>query len=59
MGGDEFALTNESPPIRISRDTQNKLLDKGLVSRLPKVMCHITTHQHRGQSRRWSVPVPV
>ena len=53
MGGDE------SPPIRISRDTQHKLFNKELVSRLSKVMCHITTHQHRVQSRRWSVPMPV
>ena len=52
MGGDE------SPPIRISRDTQNKLFNKELVSRLPKVTC-ITTHQHREYFRRWSVPVPV
>ena len=37
MGGDEFALANESPPIRISRDTQYKLLNKEFVSRLPKV----------------------
>ena len=28
MGEDEFALTNDSPPIRISRDTQNKLFNK-------------------------------
>ena len=36
MGEDEFALANESPPIRISRDTQSKLFNKELVSRLPK-----------------------
>ena len=36
MGGDEFALANECPPIRISGDTQNKLFNKELVSRLPK-----------------------
>ena len=29
MGGDEFVLANESPPIRISRDTQSKLLYQG------------------------------
>ena len=28
MGGDEFALANESPPIRISRDTQNNMFNK-------------------------------
>ena len=44
MGGDEFALANESPPIRISRDTQYKLLNKEFVSRLPKVTWQITTH---------------
>ena len=43
MGGEEFELANESPHIRISRDTQNKLFNKELVSRPPKVMCHITT----------------
>ena len=37
MGGDEFALAKESPPIIISRDTQNKLFYKELESRLPKV----------------------
>ena len=25
MGGDEFALGNESPPIRISRDTRTSI----------------------------------
>ena len=37
MGGEELALAIESPPIRISRDTRNKLFNKELVSRLPKV----------------------
>ena len=37
MGEDEFVLANESPLIRISRDTQNKLFIKELVSRLLKV----------------------
>ena len=37
LGEDEFALANDSPPIIISRDTQNKLFNGELVSRLPKV----------------------
>ena len=34
MGGDEFALANESPPIRISRDTQSKLFNKASESHM-------------------------
>ena len=46
---DEIALVKDCPPIRISRDTQNKLYNKELVSRLPKVAWQITTHQHCSQ----------
>lgn len=34
IGGNELALANESPSIRVSGDTQNKLFNKELVSRL-------------------------
>ena len=34
IGGDEFA--NESPPIKISRDTQNKLFNKELAAMLTR-----------------------
>ena len=53
MGGDEFALTNEYPPIKVLRDTENKLFNKELESSansslpsnyptVPKISCPIS-----------------
>ena len=39
MGGDSFASANSSPPIRISRDTQNKLFNTNV--KLTKEKRHI------------------